>query len=717
MTRIQLRHDTATNWTTANPILAEGEVGVETDTNKFKIGDGVTAWNSLDYQGGGGGDLSNYYTKTETNSLLENKEDVITPIAPLSKDQVDIASPATSTEDDGETFTTPNVGSYGTLIANWSGSGSTGTFQVQTTGAGNGILDKTKTVALDIVPNEDIEFVWRRGEDSPYTGPTVPKFVLGHLDNNGYFTPVIISNRNFSYNSPYNQYYYVDQIDITSTTTSDLSGWTGTKYNATYNNLGYVSISNIASVPNTKEARLRCYKDGNGKLAVYFYVSTGGATEYGSGTFTSSLDFDTVKINCVLFLTYSSTTSYPGTTFGAFKVSTGEQIWNPAKEVIQNQLSLSIGDGLLIDDNTLKTNSYSKSETYTKTETDTLLADKMQNTGTQDPLGITSVTDSTIVFDDWAGGTSTYNYDTGEYSHTFDANSLQFTINVDIPDDINIDAYSDYWKISDGSLKMVLNQPYWGSANAILMHITGNNGNEDVIVARLWYGSGHYRIGDSTTSSTYPFRDCLAVHTANSTTVNDGNGENIASGYSGNIQSGVRLKRLQFNCACQVSSSWAYYSSNWGYYWTDSSGVKLKTIKLYTSPSDTVGTELIVTVTQPKIILNTDNSLEVDSNGLLTTAFKAQGVSGLKKITQTEYDEIGTYYAYVYSGSTVYVRKATPTTTDTVYTGIDTESSLTITSVGTDSITLSDGNTYTYSETDNVIDTTQYDSTIVYVTI
>ena len=37
--RIQLRRDTSSNWTTANTILTEGELGYETDTDKVKIGD------------------------------------------------------------------------------------------------------------------------------------------------------------------------------------------------------------------------------------------------------------------------------------------------------------------------------------------------------------------------------------------------------------------------------------------------------------------------------------------------------------------------------------------------------------------------------------------------------------------------------------------------------------------------------------------------------
>lgn len=47
--QIQLRRGTASQWTSANTLLAQGELGLETDTNKFKVGDGSTAWNSLAY--------------------------------------------------------------------------------------------------------------------------------------------------------------------------------------------------------------------------------------------------------------------------------------------------------------------------------------------------------------------------------------------------------------------------------------------------------------------------------------------------------------------------------------------------------------------------------------------------------------------------------------------------------------------------------------------
>lgn len=47
--RIQVRRGTAADWTSVNPILAAGEMGVESDTNLFKFGNGSTAWTSLAY--------------------------------------------------------------------------------------------------------------------------------------------------------------------------------------------------------------------------------------------------------------------------------------------------------------------------------------------------------------------------------------------------------------------------------------------------------------------------------------------------------------------------------------------------------------------------------------------------------------------------------------------------------------------------------------------
>lgn len=53
-TKIQLRRDTALNWTTNNPVLSSGEIGIELVSNYFKIGDGTSTWSALSYAGTAG---------------------------------------------------------------------------------------------------------------------------------------------------------------------------------------------------------------------------------------------------------------------------------------------------------------------------------------------------------------------------------------------------------------------------------------------------------------------------------------------------------------------------------------------------------------------------------------------------------------------------------------------------------------------------------------
>jgi len=80
--QIQFRRGTASEWTSANPTLAVGEMGIETDTNLFKIGNGSTAWNSLAYGGLTGGfdstqeivsvGTSRALTSADTGKLITN---------------------------------------------------------------------------------------------------------------------------------------------------------------------------------------------------------------------------------------------------------------------------------------------------------------------------------------------------------------------------------------------------------------------------------------------------------------------------------------------------------------------------------------------------------------------------------------------------------------------------------------------------------------------
>ena len=47
--QIQFRRGTSAEWAAVDPILAQGEIGVNLDGNRFKVGTGLTSWNYLDY--------------------------------------------------------------------------------------------------------------------------------------------------------------------------------------------------------------------------------------------------------------------------------------------------------------------------------------------------------------------------------------------------------------------------------------------------------------------------------------------------------------------------------------------------------------------------------------------------------------------------------------------------------------------------------------------
>jgi hypothetical protein len=67
LTRILLRRDTNENWTRHNPVLAQGEIGVDVTSNLFKLGDGKKSWTELNYYSNGGGQVTLNY------EMLENK--------------------------------------------------------------------------------------------------------------------------------------------------------------------------------------------------------------------------------------------------------------------------------------------------------------------------------------------------------------------------------------------------------------------------------------------------------------------------------------------------------------------------------------------------------------------------------------------------------------------------------------------------------------------
>ena len=73
--QIQLRRGTYAEWILANPVIASGEMVLETDTGKFKIGNGVDTWSNLTYSGFAdqGNDPSNWDTNYKFGVYFVNR--------------------------------------------------------------------------------------------------------------------------------------------------------------------------------------------------------------------------------------------------------------------------------------------------------------------------------------------------------------------------------------------------------------------------------------------------------------------------------------------------------------------------------------------------------------------------------------------------------------------------------------------------------------------
>lgn len=108
-TQLQVRRGTASQWTSTNPTLAAGEIGFETDTNKFKIGNGSTAWASLSYAA---------LTSADIPELSQDAiNDALTAGTGITKSYNDAANTLTLAVDTttiaplvSPSFTTPSLG-------------------------------------------------------------------------------------------------------------------------------------------------------------------------------------------------------------------------------------------------------------------------------------------------------------------------------------------------------------------------------------------------------------------------------------------------------------------------------------------------------------------------------------------------------------------------------------------------------------------------------
>lgn len=92
--RLNLRHDTTANWTSSNPVLAQGEIGVDTTLRRAKVGDGTTAWNSLAFGLGVDTDLQAFVDAAQTaQGLSEDARDLAQEWAENPEDDEITGSP------------------------------------------------------------------------------------------------------------------------------------------------------------------------------------------------------------------------------------------------------------------------------------------------------------------------------------------------------------------------------------------------------------------------------------------------------------------------------------------------------------------------------------------------------------------------------------------------------------------------------------------------
>jgi len=154
VTQIQVRRGTATQWTSANPTLASGEWGFETDTGKVKIGDGSTVWNSLAYFGAGEVTLTG--TQTLTNKTLT------APIITLATNSQSGASYTLVLTDQSDLVEMSNgSGNTLTIPLNSSVAFPTGTvITVLQTGAGQTTIAATGGVTVNGTPGLKLRAQW-----------------------------------------------------------------------------------------------------------------------------------------------------------------------------------------------------------------------------------------------------------------------------------------------------------------------------------------------------------------------------------------------------------------------------------------------------------------------------------------------------------------------------------------------------------------------------
>ena len=179
MTQIKLRRDTSANFTSKNPVLGVGEPAYETDTKKLKIGDGTTAYTQLEYfSAGGGGSVTDAYTKAETDELLDKKQNNLKTISPLNISNISSESVKNFliTSDSLKAYTN---------------------YAVELSASSSGI---SFTGGRDMVSYIDIPYKFGQVVTYPFPiNSTFLSICFGKFDADGYFEPILTFYNNNGY--------------------------------------------------------------------------------------------------------------------------------------------------------------------------------------------------------------------------------------------------------------------------------------------------------------------------------------------------------------------------------------------------------------------------------------------------------------------------------------------------------------------------------------
>jgi len=195
-TRMQQRRGTEEQWTLANPVLAAGEIGFETDTNKFKLGDGVNAWADLAYfvnSDGLSGELDGYATEDYVDTAIEN----VVGLAPETLDT--LSELAAAIGDDPDFLTTINDSIDAAEAAAIAAAASDATTKadaaeaaaIATAASGAAVLyaplagaNFTGAVALNADPSQALQAATKQYVDNVATGIIAKPQVLGATSTN-----------------------------------------------------------------------------------------------------------------------------------------------------------------------------------------------------------------------------------------------------------------------------------------------------------------------------------------------------------------------------------------------------------------------------------------------------------------------------------------------------------------------------------------------------